>query len=213
MTIDIAKLRELEKSATPGPWQVGEENESRAEIFARRVIATVHRDRFGAPRPDDASLIVAARNALPALLDELEAARADLETAMDLGHKLCFGSVVDQGENENAWIRFEQARAALGGEASKCHRWCNGRLEDMGRERDQLRIERDTLQAILADSDGERAKRGEELEKWKECARRLAVQESIQHGPGSFYEGRECHPGCPSWQALAVFDALEREGK
>lgn len=60
----IAKLRRLDAAATPAPWE------------ARACSVVTPRDGFdidGAPRPEEADLIAAARNALTRLLDEREA--------------------------------------------------------------------------------------------------------------------------------------------
>jgi hypothetical protein len=86
MTDAITKLRALHEAATPGPWRqddggaddwivAGPCGEFIADIG---WLGAVNSD---APaRPDeDSALIAAARNALPALLDIAEAARAYLE--------------------------------------------------------------------------------------------------------------------------------------
>jgi chromosome segregation ATPase len=73
---DAKALRGLLATATPGPWAVAGSDKS--------VLTRQHDDELGASwfvvgsRPD-ATLIVAAVNALPALLDEREGMREDLE--------------------------------------------------------------------------------------------------------------------------------------
>ena len=73
-TVDIAALRDLLAEATPGPCDAD------ASDIAAHMIA-LYNDRDDA----NAAIITAAVNALPALLDELEAAReriAELEVAL-----------------------------------------------------------------------------------------------------------------------------------
>ncbi len=79
MTDDvIARLRALHEAATPGPWFGGPgESVYAGEEHPRGSYIA---DTFGVGG-DDAALIAAMRNALPALLDVAEAARdfADAE--------------------------------------------------------------------------------------------------------------------------------------
>lgn len=70
--IDLDELERLEKAATPGPWDIDEEvwgpDRTRVvecKLWAREDVAE-HNER----------VIVATRNALPALIAELRAARA-----------------------------------------------------------------------------------------------------------------------------------------
>jgi hypothetical protein len=76
MTADpIADLRDLLAAATPGPWIVGVFHGC---IFGPNYVAVADTvDGHVA----DAAIIVAAINALPALLDIAEAARAYLDTS------------------------------------------------------------------------------------------------------------------------------------
>ncbi len=78
---DYADLRRLLAEGTPGPWRLGD---SRAEVWADRDAAgwdafmvasslTRLNPAGGTVAEADAHLIVAAVNALPALLDEREA--------------------------------------------------------------------------------------------------------------------------------------------
>lgn len=94
---DTNELRKLLAAATPTPWAVSHGDES-WEVVQTKPDGTPD---FGARRTafDDGSaggeygpscntltrdLIVAAVNALPSLLDELDAARADLREALSL---------------------------------------------------------------------------------------------------------------------------------
>lgn len=78
MTDAIAKLRALEDAATPAPWREGAVERENvfcahgATIGPERVLARMNREFPGFKR--DAALIAAMRNALPALLDLVEAA-------------------------------------------------------------------------------------------------------------------------------------------
>ena len=76
----VEKLRELTRAATPGPWVDGA-----GDIFAEDTLGEDGMVRDGEcevascysrNRIEDEALIVAMRNALPALLDVVEAARA-----------------------------------------------------------------------------------------------------------------------------------------
>jgi len=76
--IDIANLRELRAKATPGQWRAGTPEDTRVLATADngRTI-TVCRHTAASPQAsDDRDLIVAAVNALPALLAIAEAAEA-----------------------------------------------------------------------------------------------------------------------------------------
>ena len=73
MMIDIAKLRELEAKATRGEWLA---DEYYVHGPGRSTIAMAFDDDTAGFDCDDAAFIAAARNALPALLDEIERLRA-----------------------------------------------------------------------------------------------------------------------------------------
>jgi hypothetical protein len=77
------RLRELDAKATPGPWQEGAND--RDNPVRGRWIRAVMRDghfviitggtaSFGMKFAEDAAVVVALRNALPALADVLDAA-------------------------------------------------------------------------------------------------------------------------------------------
>jgi len=82
------KLRELLAAATPGPWVIPETTDSRGkpvpnkeEVYAQgvawpHVLCFGHDyDEYGSVEPADAAFIAAARNAMPLLLDVVEAAQ------------------------------------------------------------------------------------------------------------------------------------------
>lgn len=82
---DLAELRRLEAAATPAPWSGSKGLDSGCRVVRPRkalygvdlgwYIATCHvSPSDGDNAAENAALIVAARNALPALLDRLEAA-------------------------------------------------------------------------------------------------------------------------------------------
>lgn len=98
---DLDELRALLEKATPGPWEIEgryetgvylipAEHKGRARGFAvcqeydrdnyQQTIASLNDDRHGrGGASENAELITALRNAAPALLDELESARAKLD--------------------------------------------------------------------------------------------------------------------------------------
>jgi len=72
---EIAELRRLDREATPGLWE------------ARACSVVTPRNGFdidALPRPEEADLIAAARNALPRLLDEMERLRIERDAAREL---------------------------------------------------------------------------------------------------------------------------------
>lgn len=91
MTLD--DLRALEAAATPGPW--GPYADTHNPLYGR--VGSVARidDPVGSPvgggmNGSDARLIASIRNALPALLDELEALRAALPEDPRNIHEDCY---------------------------------------------------------------------------------------------------------------------------
>jgi hypothetical protein len=102
---DTNELRKLLAAATPLPW------------YGKWNISTAHGDLIAStdvslasdPEESDANgdLIVAAVNALPALLDELDAVRADLREAISL-----LGQAWSEGAGDATWIRETQALLA-----------------------------------------------------------------------------------------------------
>lgn len=79
---DIATLRKLLAEATPGPW-----DEDTCLIQACAFSGGHAHAEF--IEPTDATLIVALRNAAPALLDELERLRAEAAEATYWGEMTC----------------------------------------------------------------------------------------------------------------------------
>lgn len=76
---EIARLRELEKKATPGPWKYSRPFEW-IESNKHQIIAQTW-GKLETPFVNDvnnSALIIAARNALPDLLDEIERLRHEL---------------------------------------------------------------------------------------------------------------------------------------
>jgi len=132
MTIDITRLQELERNATPGPWvhsvmtcEVYQHSRiygaDSGEIATIRAGAT--RTKSEIPEQDlrDAEFIHYIRNALPALLSELETLRAlvsDLAASepwydTDLGDEACAlcGAYRDDGHEGDCLI--SRAREAM----------------------------------------------------------------------------------------------------
>ena len=70
MGVDTLKLEALAKAATPGPWEVDDCNNIRIAPKGRPIVATIHDYEDYLPRMTDAAYIVAACNALPALITE-----------------------------------------------------------------------------------------------------------------------------------------------
>lgn len=88
MTVDTQKLRELLAKATPGQLIMATSNSWRRIVTLMRSIPVCvpyaqhdgHPDLHfpnGGPAGPDATLLLEARNALPALLDEIDRLRAD----------------------------------------------------------------------------------------------------------------------------------------
>jgi hypothetical protein len=76
-----AELRRLEQAATPGPWEYDREGERRGPWLAdlggvRRIYPPAGVQIYGTDDRPDAEFIVAARTALPRLLDALERCEA-----------------------------------------------------------------------------------------------------------------------------------------
>lgn len=84
MTVNTQELRELLEKATPGPWAVRYDYVVQAPSFDDGRLVPVAQpygvNSDGTDLFANARLIAAARNALPALLDEIDALRAALHT-------------------------------------------------------------------------------------------------------------------------------------
>jgi len=124
---DIAALRALVEKATPGPWS--------AEMFGS-LLRDAHNKWDGPPGCEDGidgfhtpgwegdpwvdgDLIAAARNALPSLLDEVEALREALEPFAEIardrnlaGHPDSYAPRPSRGRPNMG--DYRRARAALG---------------------------------------------------------------------------------------------------
>jgi hypothetical protein len=81
------ELRKLIEGATPGPWEA---DDQLFDVVAGNTIV-IQSDRTGV-RSEDRALIAAARNALPALLDALDAAVEAIEYA----HRTSRNETVDE---------------------------------------------------------------------------------------------------------------------
>jgi len=88
--LDIERLRELQAKATPGPLVLATSNSWRRIVSAHRSIEVCvpctqpdgHPDLYfpnGGPDGPDVTLLLEAWNALAALLDEIDALRAELQ--------------------------------------------------------------------------------------------------------------------------------------
>lgn len=95
---ELERLAALETKATPGPWtQDPDERDCIVEECAGdtyRVVSIVTREPIGTPNwGDNAALISAARNALPALIAEVRLLREALR------YEFCCGKCGDTGED------------------------------------------------------------------------------------------------------------------
>ena len=127
--IDIKRLRELCEKATPGPWRadtcgygdftpdracsIRQVSESAESGFWGIVHDTSYDDCCHMMRATDAAFIVEARNALPALLDELERLRARDVEAREL---------LDHAEEELGFAKDETMTQAARRHAAWCRR-------------------------------------------------------------------------------------------
>lgn len=113
----LKALRELHEKATPGPWVAevddtpnrcaGIAGPTQYDDYAYRGDIVVTDSGVYPPRMPDAALIVAARNALPALLAIAEAARGFDEWASD------HGDTCLKRDGHECNCGLEQLRAAL----------------------------------------------------------------------------------------------------
>ena len=87
---DRARLRELLGKATPGPWECDDYGVDfpGARYGEVAYVLSKTRGRFEATS-DNAALIVAAVNALPALLDRIDALEAGLRSVIDAADSFC----------------------------------------------------------------------------------------------------------------------------
>lgn len=105
----LDRLRELEQAATPGPWNASMDTHpahvarlGQWEVYGRRYVSGVV--------ARDAALIAEARNALPALLDIAEAARAVMEEWDELGPTGTMDTVTRHHALRTALARLDEAK-------------------------------------------------------------------------------------------------------
>lgn len=102
----LKALRELHEKATPGPWE-----QSVAGIEGDNYVAGTgpwYRNSYKESKSvDDAALIAAARNALPALLAIAEAVIADRKA-----QEAVSGVCLDDMDSEEAQAAFQQGHDA-----------------------------------------------------------------------------------------------------
>ena len=118
MTIDIADLRELHTStASSLPWRVAKGDEADAIVTEGGMLTW---DDHGGEvfAALDAELIVAAVNALPALLDELERLRAVTDEQVTTAARAMYEEAYGEGDWEYAHpieanLYLRRARTAL----------------------------------------------------------------------------------------------------
>jgi len=113
---DTQKLRELLAKATPGPWALNDDDTISLASGEKTAWRQAHRA--------NCALIVAAVNALPELLNEVERLRAEMDRMREALEKISERHVPDQpaadGSDEADYVRKHHtnlrriARAALG---------------------------------------------------------------------------------------------------
>lgn len=108
--VDVAELRGLLEAATPGPWACNEEPEGwmphEGRVWATGMPHDLADEVADTLDHRDAAFIAAARNALPALLDRLEAAEAtEKDAARD------YGAMVSVAALSLALARVREVRA------------------------------------------------------------------------------------------------------
>jgi hypothetical protein len=120
---DLKELRELMSKVTPGPWKSSRARKAsnfggyQSLVFGLEVarVAAVNGGNSDTPEvaETNAALIVALRNAAPALIDELTAARADL------------ARLREDLDNKDAALR-QIARGAPKKQPKQQHEWASG---------------------------------------------------------------------------------------
>jgi hypothetical protein len=105
----VSRLRELLAEGVPLPWEAPAHREDE-DGYSAAIYGNVPEDEQGVAdviRPQDAALIVAAVNALPKLLDVVEAARK----VQDYGHvEYCHAISGPPGET---WYEEDQCSCGL----------------------------------------------------------------------------------------------------
>ena len=114
MSIDIAKARQLIAAATDGPWKACQASDARCSCGLvwslpadAPIAATRNGDGDGSGRPEDASFIAFARDALPAALDRIEQLQA-LIVEQHSSERIPLRSAMAEKDR-----RIEQLQAAL----------------------------------------------------------------------------------------------------
>jgi hypothetical protein len=103
MTDRIDELQRLHEAATKGPWRPQADDEHDIEADAGEVVGNYDWEEGGCIHRSDRDLIVAMRNALPALLRVARAARRCLD-----------GSEVDGWHTPMREVDVAELREALG---------------------------------------------------------------------------------------------------
>ena len=122
----IEELRGLLAKATPGPWEVDylDKNGQRVIRQEHIEIATFWHHSVGSIEKEmeaNAALVVAMRNALPALLDRLEKAEGELAEAREDVRSLCRFILNEWGPDgalKATTFALEQRQSAKGGDAN-----------------------------------------------------------------------------------------------
>jgi hypothetical protein len=118
---DTQALRDMLAAATKGPWELTERHDyyeilgprDRADWYGRKgVWAVAYADTDREDQEANAALIVAAVNAMPGLLDEVEGLRAALRAMVDEKCDYMCRNLLGDPEQQHT---IKQARAALGG--------------------------------------------------------------------------------------------------
>lgn len=123
MTVDTQKLRELQARATPGPLILATSNSWRriVSFLGSKPVCVpctqpdghpdLHFPNGGAEGPD-AALLIESRNALPALLDEIDRLRAELQQTASMLQSACL-VISDPEARAMALQQVKEARAVL----------------------------------------------------------------------------------------------------
>lgn len=120
--IDIPTLRRLHEAATPGPWRGdrldgtvkyqilgGPEGDEEVSVCSGDNGNNALGGPYGFHSDHDEALVMALRNALPALLDELEALRR-VRDAADVMRSAVDAVLLDADVNDLDRARLEDAR-------------------------------------------------------------------------------------------------------
>lgn len=114
--IDLDELERLEREATPGDWYWSKDDDYRAHylISSPRLETVLECDHCNEPDTADKNFIVALRNAAPALIAELRAAReriAELESPSKVDPDLlqmAMRIAAGHADASDAWALLEE---------------------------------------------------------------------------------------------------------